>query len=421
MRLQLSKNMKRQKMADPKMNETVLTAFDETYGGSDRAECYFAPGRVNLIGEHTDYNGGHVFPCALTFGTYLAVRKRSGDTLRICSVNFPDAGPEECSLSDVQPGTDNSWTSYVKGVIWAAGQYLSGRSGGSDAPVIDCGMDIMIGGDIPEGAGLSSSASLEVVTGYMLSDQFGLGLSGKDLALIGQHAENMYVGVNCGIMDQFASAMGREDHAIYLDTSSLEYEYVPLSLGDHALVITNTNKPHSLNDSAYNDRRKECSDALEILKTVCDAEALCEITTEEFEAHKEVLTDPILLKRARHAVTEDRRVKDAVKVLQNGDLQAFGALMNGSHISLRDDYEVSCPELDLLAETAWTIPGVLGSRMTGGGFGGCTVSIIDKDQVEEYKRIVGARYRERFGYDCTFIVAAAGGGPNKTAVTHSAG
>ncbi len=419
------------------MNESlknkVLEEFLDKYGAD--ATCYFAPGRINLIGEHTDYNGGHVFPCALPFGTYVAVRKRDDDLLRLASLSFPEDGVAESSIRTLTPLSDNSWTAYVKGVIWAVMSRLPGRlsdksSSGSCSrtdnvsPADITGMDILIGGDVPAGAGLSSSASLEVAVGYMLSDQFQLGLTNQEIALIGQLAENDFVGVNCGIMDQFASAMGKEDHAIFLDTNTLEYEYVPLAMDGCSIIITNTNKPHSLNDSAYNDRRRECTEALEQINAYiadaasCDSNpspeqigALCEMSEKDFDWVKGCLSDQVILKRAKHAVTEDQRTRDAVRVLRAGDIAAFGKLMNASHVSLRDDYEVSCPELDLLAETAWTIPGVLGSRMTGGGFGGCTVSIIKTSSVDEYEQIAGQKYREAFGYDCTFIRAAAGGGP----------
>lgn len=419
------------------MNESlknkVLEEFLDKYGAD--ATCYFAPGRINLIGEHTDYNGGHVFPCALPFGTYVAVRKRDDDLLRLASLSFPEDGVAESSIRTLTPLSDNSWTAYVKGVIWAVMSRLPGRlsdksSSGSCSrtdnvsPADITGMDILIGGDVPAGAGLSSSASLEVAVGYMLSDQFQLGLTNQEIALIGQMAENDFVGVNCGIMDQFASAMGKEDHAIFLDTNTLEYEYVPLAMDGCSIIITNTNKPHSLNDSAYNDRRRECTEALEQINAYiadtasCDSNpspeqigALCEMSEKDFDRVKGCLSDQVILKRAKHAVTEDQRTRDAVRVLCAGDIAAFGKLMNASHVSLRDDYEVSCPELDLLTETAWTIPGVLGSRMTGGGFGGCTVSIIKTSSVDEYEQIAGQKYREAFGYNCTFIRAAAGGGP----------
>ena len=435
------------------MKEKVLSAFKDAFDEGAEPACYFAPGRINLIGEHTDYNGGHVFPCALTFGTYAAVRRRGDDLLRLSSVNFPEDGVSESSIKTLTPLSDNSWTAYVKGVIWAVldrydkdDKSIVGSPGaGAVRPGIS-GMDIVIGGDVPAGAGLSSSASLETAIGYMLSDQFGLGLTNQEIALIGQRAENEYVGVSCGIMDQFASAMGKKDHAIFLDTNTLEYEYVPLTLRGCTIMITNTNKPHTLNDSAYNDRRRECAEALnQINEYICTHpeqetlgakapkmscsemeqthpsgtgdfgcyDALCRISAEDFSVLKAGISDPVLLRRARHAVTEDQRTRDAVNVLRAGDIAAFGKLMDASHVSLRDDYEVSCPELDLLAETAWGIPGVLGSRMTGGGFGGCTVSIIKDSSVGEYEEAAAARYREAFGYDCTFIRAAAGDGPHR--------
>ena len=392
------------------MKDKVLAEFREKYGTGGETACYFAPGRINLIGEHTDYNGGHVFPCALTFGTYVAVRRRGDDVLRLASVNFPKDGVITGSIADLAPLSDDSWTAYVKGVIWAV-------INSTDTSQEITGMDIMIGGDVPAGAGLSSSASLEVAVGYMLSDQFGLGFSNADIALIGQRAENDFVGVNCGIMDQFASAMGKKDHAIFLDTNTLEYEYVPLALEDCSIIITNTNKPHSLNDSAYNDRRRECGEALDEINAILSGgqtvKSLCSLSEKDFDRAADKMSDEVVMRRARHAVTEDQRTRTAVEVLQAGDIAAFGRLMNASHASLRDDYEVSCPELDLLAETAWEIPGVLGSRMTGGGFGGCTVSIIKNSSVSEYEETAGRKYREAFGYDCTFIPAAAGDGPSR--------
>ena len=389
------------------MEDIVKEAFREAYGGTENAGIYFAPGRVNLIGEHTDYNGGHVFPCALTLGTYAAVRKRADRLIRLASVNFPDTGVITKSLDDIEPGRSEGWEAYPEGVIWAF------RNHGMSP---DTGFDVMIGGDLPAGSGLSSSASLEVLTGTFLRDLYGFKVSNKDIALLGQEAENRYVGVNCGIMDQFASAMGKKDSAIYLDTTSLEYEYVPLSLGTRKLVITNTNKKHSLNDSAYNDRRRECGEVLKRIQEDPEGAgtaSLCGIPEDTFEKLKHCLDDPVLLARARHAVTEDLRTKEAVSVLKAGDVEAFGKLMNESHVSLRDDYEVSCEELDVLAETAWEVPGVIGSRMTGGGFGGCTVSIVEEDAVDLFRETVGNRYKEAFGYDCSFYVVSIGDGPQR--------
>lgn len=384
------------------MKDTVIKAFREIYGKTEDIRAYFAPGRVNLIGEHTDYNGGHVFPCALSYGTYAAAAKRKDDKLRFYSVNFNESDVIETSIDEFWPLEDKGWTAYPKGVMWAFAKH------GFE---MDCGLDIIIGGDIPAGAGLSSSASLEVLTGVMLRDMFGFDVSNQQIALFGQEAENHYCGLNCGIMDQFASAMGKRDHAIFLDTADLSFKYVPFVLKDEVLIITNTNKKHSLKDSAYNDRRRECGEALEALQKVTGAEALCKLSPEEFEKQKHVIGDPVCLRRAKHAVYEDRRAVDGVKALEAGDLEEFGRLMNASHVSLRDDYEVSCRELDVLAETAWEIPGVLGSRMTGGGFGGCTVSIVKKEAADEFCRIIGETYRDKVGYDCTFYIVSPGGGP----------
>jgi galactokinase len=383
------------------MREAVKNKFIELYGDREDIRTYFAPGRVNLIGEHTDYNGGHVFPCALSYGTYAAAAKRSDDRIRFYSVNMK-GGVTECGINDFRPLEDKSWTAYPMGVMWA----MSERD-----MKMDCGLDIVIGGDIPAGAGLSSSASLEVLTGVMLRDMYGFELSNQEIALIGQYSENNYNGLNCGIMDQFASAMGKKDHAIFLDTSDLSFQYVPFVLRDEVLIITNTNKKHSLTNSAYNDRRRECGEALEDLKKAVSIDSLCDLSPEEFRKHSGAISDPVCLRRAHHAVYENQRTLDGVEALEKGDLEAFGKLMNESHVSLRDDYEVSCEELDILAETAWNVPGVIGSRMTGGGFGGCTVSIVKKEYEDIFCRTVGETYREKVGYDCTFYVVSPGSGP----------
>lgn len=383
------------------MRETVKNKFIELFGDREDIRTYFAPGRVNLIGEHTDYNGGHVFPCALSYGTYAAAAKRSDDRIRFYSVNMKGE-VTECGINDFRPLEDKSWTAYPMGVMWAMAER---------GMKMDCGLDIVIGGDIPAGAGLSSSASLEVLTGVMLRDMYGFELSNQEIALIGQYSENNYNGLNCGIMDQFASAMGKKDHAIFLDTSDLSFQYVPFVLRDEVLIITNTNKKHSLTNSAYNDRRRECGEALEDLKKAVNIDSLCDLSPEEFRKHSGAISDPVCLRRAHHAVYENQRTLDGVEALEKGDLEAFGKLMNESHVSLRDDYEVSCEELDILAETAWNVPGVIGSRMTGGGFGGCTVSIVKKEYEDIFCRTVGETYRKKVGYDCTFYVVSPGSGP----------
>lgn len=369
------------------------TIFD---GGGD-IRVYFAPGRVNLIGEHTDYNGGHVFPCALTLGTYAAVQDRSDDKIRFYSMNFPDAGVIETGLSGLHPSEQDGWTDYPKGVVWAYEKR---------GLKMTHGLDILIWGNIPNGSGLSSSASLEVLTGLILKDTFGFGsVSMTDVALIGQDAENNFNGCSCGIMDQFASAMGKKGHAIFLDTDTLDYEYAPVRLKDAQIIITNSNVKHSLVDSAYNDRRQECERALKLLQKICPIQTLGELTEEAFEDAKTALSDPVLRRRAKHAVYENQRTIRAKDTLLNDDIPLFGSLMNASHISLRDDYEVSCTEVDHLVELAWNMPGVLGSRITGGGFGGCTVSIVKDSAVEAFQEDLRRAYHEKFGLDAEFYLA----------------
>lgn len=386
------------------MKETVLKKFEELYGDADGAGVYFAPGRVNMIGEHTDYNGGHVFPCALTIGTYAAVKKREDRKLRFYSMNFEKMGVVESSLDDLTPSDAAGWTNYPKGVMWAFDKR---------GLKMDCGLDIVLNGNIPNGSGLSSSASLEVLTGFYLRDLFGFEVTNVDLALIGQYSENNFNGMNCGIMDQFASAMGKKDNAIFLDTADLSYQYAPLVLDGAKIIVTNSNVKHSLVNSAYNERRSECEKSLEELKTVVDIKGLGDLSEEQFEADKDAIKDDIRKKRAKHAVYENQRTIRAVEALKNNDLKKFGELMNASHVSLRDDYEVSCEEIDVLVEEAWKVDGVIGSRITGGGFGGCTVSIVKDEAVESFKEKVGAAYKERVGKRADFYVVEIGDGPCK--------
>ena len=383
------------------MKDQVIKKFEELFGGEGDIRTYFAPGRVNLIGEHTDYNGGHVFPCALTMGTYAAARKREDRVLRFYSMNFEDVGVVETSLDDLVCQDAAGWTNYPKGVIWAFG--VKGYK-------VPYGMDIVIAGDIPNGSGLSSSASLEVLTGVVLRDLFEIEVSQVELALIGQYSENNFNGMNCGIMDQFASAMGKKDCAIFLNTADLSYEYASVKLEHARIVIANSNVKHSLVGSEYNVRRQQCESALKQLQSVVSIETLGDLDIEGFEAHKGAVTDPVEQRRAKHAVYENQRTLDAVKALKENDIAAFGKLMNASHVSLRDDYEVSCPEMDILAEEAWKLPGVLGSRMTGGGFGGCTVSIVEADQVNAFIETVGSAYEKRTGIKADFYVVDIGQG-----------
>lgn len=376
--------------------------FAEIFGDGDGIRTFFAPGRVNLIGEHTDYNGGHVLPCALSFGTYLLARKREEGKLRFYSLNFSDMGIVEWKTDGLKYRKEAGWTNYPAGVAWA----LQGRGFR-----IQGGLDVLVWGDIPAGAGLSSSASLEVVTGLALKEMFGfLELTMTDLALIGQCAENNFNGMNCGIMDQFAVAMGRKNRAIFLDTSTLDYQYVNVELEHARIVITNSMVKHSLVDSGYNARRRESETALHDLQQAADIRSLGELTEEEFEKLKGAVADPVCRKRARHAVYENRRTIRAVEALNAGHIEEFGKLMNESHISLRDDYEVSCEEVDALVECAWELPGVIGSRITGGGFGGCTVSIVENDAVEQFRETVIRKYREKTGLTAEIYVADIGDG-----------
>ena len=386
------------------IQQNVLEKFQELYGAEGDIRVYFAPGRVNLIGEHTDYNGGHVFPCALTIGTYMAVRKREDRQLRFYSMNFENLGVIEDSLDNLVAKEDGEWTNYPKGVIWA----FEGRG-----MKLDCGLDIALYGNIPNGSGLSSSASLEVVTGYMLKDMFGFDVTNQDIALIGQYSENNFNGCNCGIMDQFASAMGKADNAIFLDTADLSYEYAPVNLDGAKIVVTNSMVKHSLVTSAYNDRRNESSQALADLQQVCGISTLGELTEEEFEKYKNSIKDEVNRARAKHAVYENQRTIKAVAALKNNDIETFGKLMNASHVSLRDDYETSCEEVDVLVEEAWKIDGVIGSRITGGGFGGCTVSIVKDDAIDIFKEKLTAAYEQKVGKTPEFYVVSIGDGPSR--------
>ena len=382
--------------------EKLLQEFAGVFGDHEGVSCYFAPGRVNLIGEHTDYNGGHVFPCALTIGTYGAARLRNDRKLRFYSMNFEQLGVIESELDGLKPEKEADWTNYPKGVMWAF------EEKGFQIPQ---GMDLILSGNIPNGSGLSSSASVEVLTGHILREFFGFQVSNQELALIGQYSENKFNGVNCGIMDQFAIAMGKKDHAIFLDTADLSYTYAPIKLSGVKLVIACSNKKRGLGDSKYNERRSECETALSELQKVVKIKSLGELTEEQFEEYQSAISDPVRVRRARHAVYENQRTIKAVSALQANDIEEFGRLMNASHVSLRDDYEVTGIELDTLVEEAWKVPGVIGSRMTGAGFGGCTVSLVKEEDIDLFTRQVGDAYLKKIGYAADFYVVEIGDGP----------
>ncbi len=384
------------------MKEKIKSKFEELFGNEGDIKVYFAPGRVNLIGEHTDYNGGHVFPCALTMGTYAVARKRNDNKLRFYSMNFEKLGVLESTIDELKYDQKEDWINYPKSMIWALK---------SEGYKIDTGFDIVYNGTIPNGAGLSSSASIEVLTGFILKDLFNLDIDMVKMALLGQKAENQYVGVNCGIMDQFIIANGKKDCAVFLDTATLEYEYAPVKLENEKIVIMNTNKKRGLGDSKYNERRAECEKALEELQEKLNIKTLGELTEEEFEENKELIKDENRQKRAKHAVYENQRTIKAVEALKDNKIDLLGELMIASHNSLRDDYEVTGKELDTLVEESLKQDGVVGARMTGAGFGGCAVSIVKKDKVEDFIKNVGKAYKEKIGYEADFYAVEIGDGP----------
>ncbi|WP_246943830.1 galactokinase [Bacillus pinisoli] len=380
--------------------EQLLHNFTSIYGGSiDDLRLFFAPGRVNLIGEHTDYNGGHVLPCALQIGTYLVIRQREDNKINLYSKNFEEVGTISVTLENLSYNKEHDWANYPKGIIAEMNKSQSFTQG----------FDAMFFGDIPNGAGLSSSASIELVTAVMVNEVYQLNVDRIPLVKLSQKVENQYIGVNCGIMDQFAIGMGKEDQAILLNCDTLDYQYLPMELQNNSIVIANTNKMRGLADSAYNERRATCDGALQKLQAKLSISSLGELSLAQFEEYKELLSDEEIL-RVRHAVSENERTLKAVTVLKAGDLTQFGELMKASHLSLRDDYEVSCMELDTLVEAAWKHEGTIGARMTGAGFGGCTVNIVNNEHIDSFIEQVGTAYKEKVGYEASFYVVGVGCG-----------
>ena len=395
-------------------NHTTMTthemkaAFEQAYGRKAE-KMYFAPGRVNLIGEHTDYNGGCVFPCALNFGAWLLMAKNNDRVLRFRSLNMPQI--YEIAIDTIAPQSDRAWCNYALGCIDIVARY-----GGK----LESGYDVLYYGNVPAGAGLSSSAAMEVVTARAFSEEMGYMVTDEkayrtELAKIGQQCEHEYAGVMCGIMDQFASAQGKKDHAIYLNCDTLEFEHVPVKLEGIKVVISNTHSPHHLDSGAYNDRVNQCHTAVEQISKVRPIKFLAELSEDDWAEVESAISDPIAKKRARHVVGEVARTAAAVEALKRGEIAYFGELMTASHVSLRDDYEVTGPELDTLAEAAWQVDGVLGSRMTGGGFGGCTVSLVKDEAIERFKAFVGAEYEKKTGLKADFYVAEIGDGVTRLA------
>ena len=383
--------------------EQLQQIFAEKFGEKGTGS-YFAPGRINLIGEHTDYNGGYVFPASITIGTYGVARKRADKQIRLYSENFPEKGIITFSLDDLEYRKEDDWTNYPKGVI----RYLKAAG-----HAIDSGIEIAFYGNIPNGAGLSSSASIELLTGVILDDLFGLAIERLELILTGKKVENEFIGVNSGIMDQFAIGMGKKDHALLLDTNTLAYDLVPAEFGDYVVAIMNTNKRRELADSKYNERRGECEEALKRLQTKLKIQSLGELDEATFFAHTSLIEDPTLIKRAKHAVTENQRTLKAKAALEAGDLESFGHLLDASHASLRDDYEVTGIELDTLVAAAQEQPAVLGARMTGAGFGGCAIALVKKSEWEAFATAVKESYREKIGYETDIYQASIDDGALK--------
>ena len=382
--------------------EELKSAYEAAYQ-KPATDIFFAPGRVNLIGEHTDYNGGFVFPCALSFGTYLLISPNNDQQINFRSLNI-EAVYTLPLTQLTAPLPNKAWANYPLGVF---AQFIK------RGVTITQGYDILFWGNVPAGAGLSSSAAMEVVTAFALNELLGTGYNGIELAKIGRAAEHEFAGVMCGIMDQFASAHGKADHAIYLNCDTLEYDLVPVKLDGVKVVVTNTHSPHHLDSGAYNDRVRQCQLAVEQLNALRPIKYLAELSQADFEQVEYAITDEVAHRRARHVVGEVQRTKDAVAALQQGNIELFGMLMNQSHVSLRDDYEVTGPELDALAEAAWKVEGVLGSRMTGGGFGGCTVSLVREGAIPTFIEQVGKEYTEKTGLKADFYIAEIGNGAHR--------
>jgi galactokinase len=391
------------KRNEEKEMEELREVFTQQFGNERMGE-YFAPGRINLIGEHTDYNGGNVFPAAITLGTYGVAAKRKDDKVRLYSENFPEKGIIEFSLNDLSYDKSHDWANYPKGVLL----YLQ-----EAGHTIDTGFEVVFYGNIPNGAGLSSSASIELLTGVILEDLFDLTLERLDLVKAGKKVENEFIGVNSGIMDQFAIGMGQKDHALLLDTNTLKYEVIPAAFGEYVVAIMNTNKRRELADSKYNERRSECEEALARLQTTLTIQALGELDEATFYENTKTIEDDILIKRAKHAVTENQRTLKAKAALEAGDLTTFGLLLNASHESLKEDYEVTGVELDTLVAAAQKHPSVLGARMTGAGFGGCAIALVKADDWTDFVEKVSAEYLEKIGYATDIYQASIDDGARK--------
>lgn len=382
---------------------SLTTEYQHHFNASPQ-RLFFSPGRINLIGEYTDFNGGHVFPAAISLGTYGAFTPRSDRTVRMYSANIPAAGMVTFSLDDLSYQQTAGWTNYPKGMLYELAQ--QGHS-------IETGFDLYVHGNLPDGAGLSSSASIEMLMGVILKNVYNLDVTQLDLVKAGQLVENDYIGLNSGIMDQFAVGMGRQNQAVLLDTNTMAYQYAPVDLGDYVVVIMNTQKRRELTDSKYNERRQQCEEALRRLQAKLSITSLGELSEQQFDESAYLINDEVLIKRARHAVFENQRTMRAFAALQNHDLATFGHLVNASHVSLHYDFAVSGTELDTLVETAWKQPGVLGARMIGAGFGGCAIALVQQDHVADFETVVGEQYAAKIGHPAEFYLAEIADGPRE--------
>lgn len=390
------------KGAFPMINySTLRNTFKNIFQTNDTPRLFFAPGRINLIGEHTDYNGGYVFPASISFGTYALATKRKDKKLRLFSMNYPNQGIIECHLKELTYDKTHHWANYPKGMI----KFILDNKYN-----ISSGMNLLFYGNIPIGTGLSSSASIEIVTGMVVKKLFAFQLERIDLVKLGQQVENHYIGVNTGMMDQFAVTMGKKNYAIHLNTHTLEYTYAPLHLHNHSIIIINTNKQRTLTNSKYNERRKQCEEALADLQMKLQIKSLCDLTPKQFEENKSLINKKICQKRAKHVVYENARTIEALQKLKENDLITFGQLMNESHQSLKEDYEVTGMELDTIVETAWKQDGVIGARMTGAGFGGCAITIIENECIESFKQKIREAYLKKIGYEPSFYVVSISDG-----------
>lgn len=384
------------------MKEELRIKFEETF--SNRATdpvFFFSPGRVNLIGEHTDYNNGYVLPCALNYGTYLAAAPNNDNKLRLHTLNFDYS--LECDIDKITRDENGEWVNYPLGI---AMEFLN-------RGIKLRGLDMLYFGNIPNGAGLSSSASIEMVTAVAFDHFASSAIDRLEMVKLSQGAENNFVGMNCGIMDQFAVGFGEKNKALFLNCDTLEYRTVPLDLGNYQLIITNTNKRRGLTDSKYNERRSQCEEAVSIISRNRNIDHLSQLSIDDLPMVKELVTDPVIYKRAKHVITENNRVLEAVKELHSGNLNKFGELMNASHDSLKDDYDVTGVELDTLVYEARKISGVIGSRMTGAGFGGCTVSLVSKSEVKNFTEVLSDNYSQKTGLKADFYTPTIGQGATR--------